>query len=116
MRNQEIIIETTKKLLNTHCYEGLEAAANEWLEAIGTEGERKASEKYVSLLEESVVDVDTVIHLFTSDKWIEKIGSEQAAEIANHAKEIKANGATWCDCPACTVAMEVLKYKEDLLA
>lgn len=116
MKNQSIIIEKTKELLNTHCYEGLKTAAQEWLASIGTDNEKKAGETYAALLEESIVDIDTVINLFTSEKGIEKFGAEMAAGIANHAKEMKAKGAKWCDCPACTAAMEVLKYKEDLLA
>ncbi len=116
MKNQSAIIENTKELLNLRCYEGLKTAANEWLESLGTEEEKKASEKYVSVLEESIVDIDTVINLFTSDKGIEKFGAEMASQIATHAKESKANGAVWCDCPACSAAMKVLKHKEDLLA
>lgn len=114
MNNQSIIIENTKELLNLHCYEGLKTAANEWIESIGTDEEKKASEKYVAVLEDSIVDIDTVINVFTSDMGIEKFGSEKASQISSHAKEIKANGAIWCDCPACTAAMAVLKYKEDL--
>lgn len=116
MNNQSIIIDKTKALLNLHCYDGLKVAANEWLEAIGTEKEKKASEKYVTVLEDSIVDIDSVINLFSSNMGIEKFGAEKASQIASHAEEIKANGAVWCDCPACTAAMEVLKYKEDLLA
>lgn len=116
MKNQEVIIEKTKTLLNSYCYEGLRTAANEWLEAIGTEEEKKASKNYVEVLEDSIVDIDSVINLFGSDMGIEKFGAEMASQIANHAREIKANGAKWCDCPACTVAKEILNYKEDLLA
>lgn len=116
MRNQNIIIDKTQVLLNTHCYEGLKTAANEWLEAIGTEEEKKAGEKYVAVLEDSIMDIDIVINLFSSDRGIEKFGADMASQIASHAKEVKAQGAKWCDCPACSAAMEVLKYKEDLLA
>lgn len=116
MNNQNIIIEKTKELLNTHCYEGLRTAAKEWLESVGTAKEKEAGKKYADMLEESIVDIDAVINLFTSEKGIEKFGRETADKIASHAKEIKAKGAKWCDCPACTAAMEVLKYKEDLLA
>lgn len=116
MNNQSIIVDNTKKLLSTHCYEGLKVAANDWLNSLGTDKEKEASKKYVELLEESIVDIDTVINLFSSDMGIEKFGADKAAEIANHAKEIKAKGAKWCDCPACSAAMEVLKYKDDLLA
>lgn len=116
MRNQDIIIEKTKALLNLRCYEGLKTAAEEWLKAVGTDKEKEASENYVAALEDSIVDIDTVIDLFSSNEGIEKFGAEKANEISSHAKEIKAQGAKWCDCPACTAAKEVLKYKEDLLA
>ncbi|MFU0828075.1 MAG: Heat-shock protein Hsp90 [Lachnoclostridium sp.] len=116
MKNQDVIIEKTKALLDTHCYEGLRTAAQDWLKAVGTENEKKASEKYVAELEDAIVDIDTVINLFSSEEGIKKFGAKQAGEIASHAKEIKAKGEKWCDCPACTAAKEVLKYKEDLLA
>lgn len=116
MNNQNNIIENTKELLNLRCYEGLKNAAQEWLDSIGTDKEKSASEKYVAALEESIVDIDTVINLFSSEIGIEKFGAEKAAEIASHAKEVKANGEKWCDCPACTAAKKVLKFKEDLLA
>ncbi len=116
MKNQDIINEKTKELLNTHCYAGLKTVANEWLEAVGKEGEKEAGKKYVEVLEDSIVDIDTVINLFSSEMGIEKFGAEMVSQIASHAKDIKAKGAVWCDCPACTAAMEVLKYKEDLLA
>ena len=116
MKNQNIIIDKTKLLLELHCYDVLKAAAQEWLASIGTEEEKKASEKYVAVLEDSIVDVDTVINLFSSEMGIEKFGTDMATKIADHAKEIKANGAEWCDCPACTQAFEVLKYKKDLLS
>jgi len=116
MNNQNIIIEKTKELLNTHCCEDLRTAANEWLEAVGTDKEKEAGKKYVAALEDSIVDIDELIKFFTSDVAINKFGAEKASEIASHAKEIKAKGAKWCDCPACTAALEVLKYKEDLLA
>lgn len=116
MKNQNVIIEKTKELLNLHCYDGLKSAANEWLESIGTEKEKNASEKYVELLEDSIMDIDAVINLFSSDIGINKFGADMASQIASHAKEIKANGAIWCDCPACSTALEILKYKEDLLA
>ena len=115
MKNQSAIIENTKELLNLRCYEGLKTAANE-LFFTQDFFKMKASEKYVSVLEESIVDIDTVINLFTSDKGNEKFGAEMASQIATHAKESKANGAVWCDCPACSAAMKVLKHKEDLLA
>lgn len=115
MKNQEIIIEKTKELLSTHCYEGLRAIAEQWLGAVGTEKETEASRKYVAALEDAVTDIDTVINVFGSNMAKEKFGAEMANNILSHAKEIKAEGAKWCDCPACTAGLKVLEYKADLL-
>lgn len=116
MKNQEIIVEKTKALLSIRVYEGLKTAAEEFLAALGTDGEKAASEKYVFELEDAVPSIDFVIDLFTSEAGIAKFGADTAKAIADHAKEAKANGAVWCDCPACTAAQEVLKYKADILA
>lgn len=115
MKNQNIIIERTKELLSAHCYEGLRAAAEEWLDAVGTEREAETSRKYISALEDAVTDIDTVINVFGSDAAKEKFGEEMANKIHSHAIEIKAQGAKWCDCPACTAGLKVLEYKADLL-
>ena len=115
MKNQEIIIERTKELLSVRCYEGLKAAAEQWLDAVGTEREAEASRKYVFELEDAVTDIDTVINVFGSDMAKEKFGEEMANNIRSHAIEIKAKGAVWCDCPACTAGLKVLEYKADLL-
>ncbi|NLM84557.1 MAG: heat-shock protein Hsp90 [Clostridiales bacterium] len=115
MSNREIIIERTKELLSQHCYEGLRAAAEQWLDAVGTEREAEAARKYVAELEDAVMDVDSVINLFSSDFAKKKFGEEAASNILSHAKEIKAKGAKWCDCPACTAGLKVLEYKADLL-
>ena len=34
-------------------------------------------------------------------------GEKGAADMLVHGKEIKANGALYCDCPACVYALEV---------
>ncbi len=115
MKNQKIIIERTKELLSVHCYEGLKAAAEQWLDAVGTEREVEASRKYVFELENAVTDIDTVVNLFGSDMAKEKFGEETANNIRSHAIEIRAKGAKWCDCPACTAGLKVLEYKADLL-
>lgn len=116
MNNQDIIVEKTKEMLSIRVYEGLKVAAEEFLAALGTDGEKAAAEKYVFELEDAIPSIDDVIALFTSENGIQHFGAERAKAIADNAKEAKANGAKWCTCPACTAAQAVLKYKEDLLA
>lgn len=116
MKNQDVIVAKTNELLKGHCYDGLRAAAENWLKALGTEGEKEASKAYIDMLEESVMTLDEVITTFEQPFMIEKFGAEMAGQIHDHAAELKANGGKWCDCPACSCGLEILSYKEDMLA
>ena len=40
--------------------------------------------------------------------------ADKALEVAAHAREIKAAGAKYCDCPACA-AVEAILDKKDIL-
>ena len=46
----------------------------------------------------------------------EVFGAESAKDVAAHAREIKAAGAVYCDCPACAAAEAILEKKDMLLA
>lgn len=109
MNNTEVIIEKTKDLLSGHCYAPLKEAAEKWMAAVGTDGENAAREAFIAGLKEGIMSIDEVIDLFEKDFMIEKFGAEQAKAIHDHAAEAKANGAVWCDCPACTKARTILE-------
>ena len=49
------------------------------------------------------------IEFFGSKAGEEAVGKEAAEQIRKHAEEMKAQGKTYCDCPACTKAREILK-------
>ena len=116
MKNIEIIIEKVNALAAapTVCAE-LKEKAQEFISAAGTEKESEAGEKLVKEIEECVSPVDGLIAFFASDKAKEIFGKEKAEEIYNHGVEITANGALYCDCPACAAALAVLEYKDDIL-
>ena len=42
-------------------------------------------------------------------------GEEKAKDVAAHAKEIKAAGAKYCDCPACAAVEAILDKKDEIL-
>ena len=107
MGDQTVIIEKTKELLSGHCCEGLREAARNWLNALGTENESAAVETYKAVLDDSIMPIDAVIELFSSDVMKDKIPAEMIKAIHDHAVESKASGAEWCDCPACTKAQEI---------
>ena len=40
---------------------------------------------------------------------------DKAGAVAEHAKEIKAKGAKYCDCPACSAVEAILAKKDEML-
>ena len=115
MKNQEKIVAKTKELLSGYCAPELKAAAEAWLKAAETGDAKEEAQAYVAELEDAVMDIDSVIAAFSDPGMAEAFGAERAAQIRDHAKDVKAAGGKWCDCPACTKGLELLSYKEDLL-
>ena len=50
-----------------------------------------------------------------SDAGAQVFGADAAKNVAAHAKEIKAAGAKYCDCPACAAAEAILEKKDMML-
>lgn len=50
-----------------------------------------------------------------SEAGIQVFGEEKAKQVVAHAQEIKADGAVYCDCPACMAVAAILEKKEELL-
>ena len=112
----DVAIEKTNALIHAkHCCKELQDAAGAWLKADGTENEKEETKKYIAELEEDIVPIDDLIHLAESENGIKLFGEEAAKGIAAHGKEIKAAGAAYCDCAACSLAEQILKMKADLL-
>lgn len=110
------VIEKTQKLINAPtCSKETKVAAKEWLEAIGTDGEAAQTKKYIAELEADIMPIDQLIGFAESETGIQYFGERAAKDIAAHAKEIKAAGAKYCDCPACTVVAEILEKKDAIL-
>ena len=111
-----IVAEETKALLSapSACKE-IKAAAEAWLAAVGTDGEKAATEKYIAELEADIMPIDGLIAFAGSDAGTQVFGAELAKNILAHAQEIKAAGAVYCDCPACAACAAVLAHKEEML-
>ena len=72
--------------------------------------EKLAEIELVKQLKEGVATLSESIDFFKSDKAAEVLGSKEAAEqLKAHAEAMQAEGKTYCDCPACTKAREILK-------
>ena len=108
------IRELTEDLLAapSACAEVKETAQN-YLDAIGGENEAAAAQTFVAELEEDIID--GLIAFAESDMGAKVFGEEGAKNILIHAKEIKSNGAKYCDCPACAACEALLEKKDEIL-
>jgi gas vesicle protein len=68
-----------------------------------------AESEFIAALKESISTFSDNIDFFSSKAGEEAVGKEAAEQIRKHAEEMKAQGKTYCDCPACTKAREILK-------
>ena len=109
------IKELTQDLLQapSACKEVKEAAQN-YLDAAGTEKEADAATAYVKELEADIMPIDGLIAFAESDMGAKIFGAEMAKNVAAYGKDIKAAGAKYCDCPACAACEAILARKEEL--
>lgn len=116
--NKEVLdftVEKTHELMNAAtCSNEAKAAAQAWLDSVGTEQETTETPKYIKELEADIMPIDNLISFAESNAGSEVFG-ENAPKVAAHAKEIKSAGSKYCDCPACSAVEAILKKKEELL-
>lgn len=97
------------------CSAEAKAAAKKWLAAVGTAEEAEVTKAYIAELEADIMPVDGLIAFAGSEAGVSVFGAELAKNILAHAKEIKAVGAEYCDCPACAACKAILDKKAELL-
>lgn len=82
----------------------LKAAAQAYLDS----PDGKNWEILVAEAKEDISGIDGTIGFFSSDSAKQIFGAELAAQKLAHAKQIKAQGAVYCDCPGCTAAKAII--------
>ena len=117
--NQEalnFVIEKTHKLIDAPtCNEETKQAALSWLDALGSVSEKAETERYFKELEMDIMPIDQLISFAQSEEGKAYFGLDTAANIAEHAMQIKMDGAKYCDCPACLAVAAILEKKDALL-
>ena len=114
--SKEFIVEKVKEMMAApSCYAGLREVAQAWLDARGTSKEKAAAAALAKEIEESITPIDGLVAFAHSDHAKEIFGAEGAKKFAAHADELKASGAKYCDCGACTPGLAILAHKSDLL-
>lgn len=111
----DFVVEKTRELIDSPtCSSETRDAANTWLDSVGTEAETEETKKYIAELEEDIMPIDTLIGFAESEAGAQFFGADKAKDVAAHAREIKAEGAEYCDCPACAAAAAILEKKDQL--
>lgn len=111
----EMEAKTRELIAAPTCSSETKEAAERWLKALGTDGEKAETEAYIRELEEDIMPIEQLIAFAGSDAGKNYFGAETAEGIVSHAKEIQAAGGKYCDCPACLIVKEILDKKEELL-
>ena len=112
----DFVVEKTHELIDAAtCSSEARTAAQSWLDAVGTEKEAEETKKYIAELEADIMPVDGLIAFAESEAGAQVFGADTAKNVAAHAKEIKAAGAKYCDCPACAAAEAILEKKDCLI-
>ena len=111
------IVAKTRELMDAPTCSGeTKEAAQKWLDAVGTGAQKAQTKAYIEELEADIMPIDNLIVFAGSEAGAAYFGAEKAAQIVEHAEQIKAAGARYCDCPACAIVAQILEKKDALLA
>ncbi len=112
----DYVVEKTHELMNApSCSKEAKQAAQNWLDAIGTDNQLAETKKYIAELEADIMPIDGLIAFANSEMGVKVFGEEMAKNVLAHAQDIKAKGAKHCDCSACKAVADILAKKEQML-
>ena len=110
------VIEKVNELIEApSCCPEAKAAAQSWLDSIGTDEEAAKAKALIAELEQDIMPVEELLAFSGSDEAAKVFGAEMAAQVHAHAKELKDAGASYCDCPACAAVAQILEKKDAIL-
>ena len=88
--------------------------AQSWIDAEGTPEQEELTKQLVSVAEQNIALIDETIGFAGSDRATKILGKEGAANLLQHAKDVKAEGAEFCDCDACIAAKNIIDMKAEI--
>ena len=108
--NQNELVRLVNEMISApSCCKELQEAGRNWLSATDPEKKNAATAALLQEIREDVPPIEDVIAFFESPQGIQAFGPERAQAIASHAREVKARGGKWCDCPACAAGRKILE-------
>ena len=109
------LADKTRALLAVEwCTPAIKETAQKWLDTMEDgKANGAATDAYIAALEEGLMTVDACLAFAASDAGKAAFG-DGLGEFKAHMESLKAAGATYCDCDACTLTREILAEKEYL--
>ena len=92
----------------------LKEFAQSWINAEGKPEQEELTKQLVSVAEQNIAFIDETIGFASSELATQILGAEGAANLLQHAKSIKAQGAEFCDCPGCVACKHVIDLKAEI--
>ena len=92
----------------------VEEFAQSWINAEGKPEQEALTKQLVSVAEQNIALIDETIGFAGSELATQLLGAEGAANLLQHAKDIKAQGAEFCDCPGCVACKHVIDLKAEI--
>lgn len=112
--DKHTLIEKLKSMAaSPSASEPVKQAVKVYLAALAVE--QVAVNNLIAVLEDNIVDIDELMETSqNTEHAIKYFGVEGAKKFAENARALKAAGAKYCNCMACTVALEILDNKDVL--
>ena len=111
--SKENLVATAKEMVAApSCCAALKVKAQAWIDA---PDDKAAAEEFVAELEKDITPIDNLVTFANSPQAVQYFGEDGAKKFAAHANELKANGAKYCDCGACTPAVKLLENKSAII-
>lgn len=92
----------------------LKEFATAWLAAEGTDKQEELTKQLGDIVKQNIALIDETIEFMDTDMAANILGKETANYMLQHAKEIKAQGAEFCDCPGCTAAKDIIDHLDEI--
>ena len=113
--NKRTLVDKLEALeASPSCYPDLRQAVKNYLVALAAE--QVAAKKLVAELEDDITPIDELVAFTHSKECVARWGAERSKLLADNADALKAAGAKYCNCLACTLALEILNDKDVLLS
>lgn len=115
MDKQTLLKKIWDMAMSPSCHPDLREVTKNYFSLLGSAQEKAAAQDFIAELQASVVKIEALLIFAHSNSSIEMLGAERAKLFAANADALKAKGAKYCNCKACTIGLEVLQHKDILL-